>query len=382
VCQTEDFDLARLRQYAVRPFDNRWCYYSPVRPLWNEPRPSLWAQCWEGNKFLMSRPAGVASPEGKPFHFTTMLGDNDFLRGHAYYFPFDFRHQPAKNGKADKQADMHGQMGGDNIASANLSKEARRYLAGLGIENPDTDADVAGLIWYHALAIGFSPLYLTENADAVRQDWPRIPLPATGEALLASATLGREIGALLDTENPVAGVASGTLRPELKGLGAAARRDGRKKGLSSRDLRLTARWGYAGKKGVTMPGPGSVTERDYGKDEKKALAAGAKALGLKAGEVISLLGEATLDVHLNDAACWRNVPEGVWGYTIGGYQVIKKWLSYREEELLGRPLSSKEVRHVTATVRRLAALLLLEPKLDANYMAVSEDTYAWPPSEA
>ena len=52
----------------------------------------------------------------------------------------------------------------------------------------------------------------------------------------------------------------------------------------------------------------------------------------------------TLDIFLNDVACWRNVPEAVWNYTIGGYQVIKKWLSYREKELLGRGLTSEEVR--------------------------------------
>jgi hypothetical protein len=37
---------------------------------------------------------------------------------------------------------------------------------------------------------------------------------------------------------------------------------------------------------------------------------------------------------------WLNVPETVWDYTIGGYQVIKKWLSYRESRFLaaGWPL--------------------------------------------
>lgn len=37
----ETFDHGRIRRFAVRPFDHRWCYYSGVRPLWNEPRPSL-----------------------------------------------------------------------------------------------------------------------------------------------------------------------------------------------------------------------------------------------------------------------------------------------------------------------------------------------------
>src|SRR3990172_1938400 len=65
----ESFDSNRLRRYTLRPFETRWCYYTPVRPVWNEPRPSLWAQCWDGNCFLMTRPAGVAAPEGVPFCF-------------------------------------------------------------------------------------------------------------------------------------------------------------------------------------------------------------------------------------------------------------------------------------------------------------------------
>ena len=42
-----------------------------------------------------------------------------------------------------------------------------------------------------------------------------------------------------------------------------------------------------------------------------------------------LLGESTHDIYLNETASWRNVPERVWDFAIGGYQVMKKWLSYR-----------------------------------------------------
>jgi hypothetical protein len=65
-------------------------------------------------------------------------------------------------------------------------------------------------------------------------------------------------------------------------------------------------------------------------------------------------------------------------HTIGGYQVIKKWLSYREEPLLGRPLTKDEARYVQEMARRIAAILLLEPALDANYQAVKANTYPWP----
>ena len=52
---------------------------------------------------------------------------------------------------------------------------------------------------------------------------------------------------------------------------------------------------------------------------------------------------------LADSTCWSNVTEKVWNYTIGGYQVIKKWLSYREFELLGRPLTPDEAGEATRT---------------------------------
>lgn len=77
-------------------------------------------------------------------------------------------------------------------------------------------------------------------------------------------------------------------------------------------------------------------------------------------------------------AFWRNVPRRVWEYTLGGYQVLKKWLSYRERSILGRPLTVDEVAYVTQVVRRIAALLLLGSELDANYRRVKAKAYAWP----
>jgi hypothetical protein len=67
----------------------------------------------------------------------------------------------------------------------------------------------------------------------------------------------------------------------------------------------------------------------------------------------------------------------VWEYTIGGYQAMKKWLSYRERALLGRALTADEVREVMHMARRIAAILLLEPALDENYQAVKQATDAW-----
>ncbi len=52
---------------------------------------------------------------------------------------------------------------------------------------------------------------------------------------------------------------------------------------------------------------------------------------------------------------------------------------HREEPLLGRPLTKDEVRYVQEMTRRITAILLLEPALDANYESIKQHTFPWPP---
>ena len=85
------------------------------------------------------------------------------------------------------------------------------------------------------------------------------------------------------------------------------------------------------------------------------------------GEVRSgTCGEGFVDVHLHATTRWKDVPEAVWTYTLGGYQVLKKWLSYREAVLLGRPRTAAEALDFTKHVRRIAALLALDSRYRAN----------------
>ena len=375
VLNAEKFDPDRLVRYALRPLDTRWCYFSAVRSLWNEPRPTLWAQCWEGNSFLMSRVGAAKDPEGSPFYFTALLSDDHFLAPDASCFPLRIRpSQQRGNGAA--QSDMFsGEVHEEMTPTANLSPTVRAYLTRLGITDLDSDADTAGLVWMHALAIGYSPAYLSENADGIRQDWPRIPLPATREALEVSASLGKEIVALLDTDHPVPGVTAGSIRPDLQLIGPISREGGGQ--LQEGELAITAGWGHLGQSNAVMPGKGKVAMRDYTPEELEAIRLGAEQLGMSPDGALAQLGERTCDVYLNDAAYWRNVPIGAWDYVIGGYQVMKKWLSYRERPILGRPLTSDEVREVQGMARRIAAILLLQPVLDTNYHSVKADTYAW-----
>jgi len=230
----------------------------------------------------------------------------------------------------------------------------------LGIKDPDGDEERAGLIWMHALAIGYSKAYLDENADGIRQDWPRIPLPRTKKALLKSAALGRRVAALLDTEKAVEGVTAGHVDRRLARIGVISRVGGGAIDPNKGELDVTVGWGHPGKGGVCMPGRGRAEVRRQGD------AALRKAFG-----------DEALDVYLNEQAYWANVPRAVWDYYIGGYQVAKKWLSYREKLLLGRGLRVEEAEYVTEMVRRIAALVLMREELDKNYEAVKGDVCAW-----
>jgi len=178
-----------------------------------------------------------------------------------------------------------------------------------------------------------------------------VPLPSTADALRASAALGAQLAALLDPDAPVPGVTAGRIRPELACLAVPSTRSGVERDWSLRG------WGHRTGKGVTMPGRGRVEPRDPAPAEAAAQAHAA------------LLGARLLDIGMNEACFWRAVPEAVWECRIGGYQVLKKWLRYRDHSILGRPLSPDEVAHVQQTARRIAAILLLGPDLDAAHAA-------------
>ena len=81
-----------------------------------------------------------------------------------------------------------------------------------------------------------------------------------------------------------------------------------------------------------------------------------------------------MDVWINDVVCWQNVPRAVWDMTIGGYPVLKKWLSYRDKRVLGRALHMDEMLYITEIARRLAAVLSIAKELDDNYAGCVGDT--------
>ena len=146
--------------------------------------------------------------------------------------------------------------------------------------------------------------------------------------------------------------------PEFKAIGLITHVEG-KQINDADDLAVTAGWGNPGRGGITMPARRRRPAAASTPRTNSQTPAGAGA-------------RPRCDIYLNDNVYWRNIPAAVWEYTLGGYQVIKKWLSYREHKMLGRPLRAEEARYVTEMARRIAAILLMQPALDENYRAVSK----------
>ncbi len=373
------YDAARTRQYlikrgflpgnivryAYRPFDVRWLYWEPETYLLDRKREEYFAQVFPSNFFLFTT-ARTRKTDIEPALVTQLLCDLNCMDSGARGFPMYA--WPDASGLFPEDHDQ---------PNTNLTQGAKSYVAEFGGDAND--------LFYHSLAVLDSPQYRYENKRGLHHDWPRIPLPSSRDALFHSAELGRKVATLLDTERNVAGVTEGKIEKPFDTIGVISRLGGGQlqteedepKGKIS-ELRITAGWGHGGKGGITMPGKGKLIERDYTPEERQAIEEGAKRQGLSTEEMFAHLGERTSDVYLNDVAYWRNIPARVWEYTIGGYQVIKKCLSYREHKLLGRTLTTDEAREVMNIARRIAAILLLEPSLDANYQAIKGATYHWP----
>ena len=220
-------------------------------------------------------------------------------------------------------------------------------LLGMGVED----------LFHHVLAVLHDSSYREANAGALRMEWPRIPLPGwpdgntpeAAEELKASAARGRELAALLDSETPVPGVTTGALRPEL--VAAIAVPTTTNGGNMAADD-FFADGGLGALRARERP---SCRARGAWWNVRTRRRSSA-AMGNGAADA---LGTTTFDIHLNDRAYWRNVPAAVWSYKLGGYQVLKKWLSYREQRVLGRTLLPEEVQNFTDTARRIAAILML-----------------------
>ncbi len=336
--KTLSFKSEQVVKYAYRPFDVRWLYWD-VNIL-DRPRPEYFPHVQPENMFLFTTGRTRKDLIEAPI-FTHLLNDLNLMDSGARGFPlYLYPSQQPQLGLFESDPTP---LGG---RKPNLSEKAKTYLAEVGADEK--------ALFYHTLAVLHAPLYRTENAGALRQDWPRVPLPKNPELLQTSAALGEQIAALLDVEQSVTGVTAGDPQAELREVAVLATVNG---GVP--DFTVNVGWGHFGAGSAVMPGRGRTMPHSNTNPHPNPPPQAME--GEKSNAV---------DVYLNDTTYWRNVPQNVWDYTLGGYQVLKKWLSYRETAVLGRVLKPEEAWEFMYIARRIAALLALNSALDTNYEAV------------
>ena len=120
--------------------------------------------------------------------------------------------------------------------------------------------------------------------------------------------------------------------------------------MTGDDFAVTAGWGHFGAGAAVMPGQGRTIERLCNAAERAAL-----------GDAAATLGDSTFDVYLNEPRLLAKRPcNAVWNYKLGGYQVLKKWLSYRASGSVRQATPSRK-RCSTSQTRRggIGAILLV-----------------------
>ena len=333
----------RIARFAYRPFDVRWLYWDPDEKLLDRERAEFSTNTVFDNRFLTAGERNRMGVFYKP-QSISILGDHHLVESNVAIFPATVR-QDSQN------------------LESNVAKSLKEELADRGISSSQ--------LFDHILATLNAPTYEIDYIDALRIDWPRVPFPGDVEVFGASADLGARLSALLDAEIEIDGVTRGSL---LSGLLAIATPRGK-------SFEVTAGWGYSQRREngtrLVMPGGGNVTVRSWTEIERETLSQLAERHDLALDTMLGLIGEQAVDVYINADAKWEAVPTKVWDYTLGGYQVLKKWLSYRDAAVLGRALTGDEALHFTKTARRITEILCMGPALDAAHAKARDCAVPW-----
>jgi hypothetical protein len=299
----------RFVRCLYRPFDRVWIVYHGV--ILARDRGELMAGMTRRNLGLV-----VARQSKEPFaalvtdcvctHKIVTVYDRSFLFP-LYRYPSDAE---------------SGQLEGFGQRRANFSSNFIDRLCGsIRLKwTPHGPGDLTNSIgpediFHYAYAVFYSPSYRRRYAELLRIDFPRLPLPCSRGLFGDLAGLGAKLVALHLMESP------------------------------KLDHFITT---YTGPKNAEVGRVGWSDDTVWldAATTKKGEAATAGTIG------------------------FRGVPEAVWNFHIGGYQVCEKWLKDRK----GRTLSKDDITHYQKIVVALAETIRLMKEIDE----VIEQHGGWP----
>ena len=313
---------AVVTSLQYRPFDYRWTWYSgKSRGFIGTPGSRVAQQMLRQNNLGLITNRQIVSEEFSHIlvsnlpisHGTFYLGN----KGQDYLAPLYLSSEDNES----QAGFIFGEGSGLNFTDAFL----KRVSLALRLKRPKSsvpDGLTPEDIFHYIYAVFHSPGYRKRYAEFLKIDFPRLPLTSSLELFRELARLGRELTALHLLESPKLD------KPITKFIG---------------DNTQISKVGWT-------PDNGGTVWLDGKKPSKKPFQAGTSG--------------------------FAPVPEEVWNFHIGGYQVCEKWLKDRgpKKGKPGRILTKDDIAHYHKIVIALTETICLMSKIDQ----VIETHGGWP----
>ena len=302
-----------VQRILYRPFDTRQTYYTGTASgFMVRPRPEVMQHMLTGNNLglISCRQMSQADEEWALVGVSRLPIEGCAISNKTkeinYLFPLRLHHgsDQAVNISASFAASLQSALGLNSVDYR--------------LEDPTAPLH-AEKIFHYLYAVLHSPAYRQRYAAFLRTDFPRIPIPGSRAVFDALAELGGQLVQWHLLEHPAALAIGGGPHPS------------------------------------PLPEGEGVKPVFFGADfSLQKVAEKSKALADSLGDV----GK----VSINATSGFSNVRLGVWQHTIGGYQVLHKWLDDRRKA--NRSLSPDDISHWLRVYASLEATQKLMQQVD------------------
>ena len=333
---SQGFDRTRIVLVNYRPMDWRYTYFSDF--LRRTQKKIMSHMLWENLGLICTR-----QQRGKTIsHFliTDKLQTRCSLP-HAPYIVSPLYLYP----DTDKK-DLFSELAESQERKPNLNPELVKTLYQTYGKEPTPEE-----IFYYVYGVLYSNIYREKYAEFLKIDFPCIPFTTGFELFLEFAEFGKRLVELHLLRSFVS-IAKAELRskhgaeldpPLAKFQGEGDKRVAKNKRAGRRYEPAESNFKKFRSKSPTPKrwvGKTGFSERK-GRQER---------------------------VYINKEQYFENVPQEVWEYQIGGYQVLDKWLKDRKE----RVLSNEEIKHYCRVVTAFYKTIQIQEEIDARYPNVEE----------
>ena len=300
-----------------RPFDRRWIYYHKHMVDWGREEYMNHLLAGENLSLCYMRQVSLNEDYSHFLISKEMVDNRTFSssKGIIQQAPL-YLYTKVENKTANSRKKGGGTMmmlfeEGEEYTERrpNINKEFYALLENVYGQRPTPEQ-----ILYYTYAVLYAPSYRQTYAEFLKSDFPRVPFTKDVELFSDLAKLGEELTNL-------------HLMKSEKLHDSIAKFQG---------------------EGDNVIAKSKKVGRNYVPDEER--------------------------VYINkEMQYFEGIPEEVWEYQIGGYQVLDKWLYDRRE----RRLSNDEIQHYCRVVTALHHTIELQKEIDEFYAGVEDDVVEW-----